>query len=413
MIANGKHLERHRLHVSRIAIITFFFFNGVLTSTFSTRLPTIQANLDLPSGQLGLALLGCTIGGLVAMNIAARIARRLGSKMMVIVGSLCMSISLLLIAYANNLTFLLMALIGFGIGSGAMDIAMNLQGTDIERASGQPMLNSFHACFSVGSLAGALIGSVLATFHLSPEFHFLAIVGIASVSFIWSSRFLMAPKPVQETPENSKEHTPQFGPRLMFLGLIGFCVLLSIGAMYDWSTVYLSGTLHMDAGLAAAGFTIFLTCTALARGIGDNLTKRFGSAILIACSCALSAIGLAIVLLFTWTPIVLCGLGLVGVGLSVPFPLTLSAAGRLSMRDTGSALATVTTWGYAGMIAGPPVLGFIADHIGLRLALTIIFFLCLLAALCAPAARDISVNKETLSGFQSEDSLKPNDQCLH
>ncbi|GHO42387.1 MFS transporter [Ktedonospora formicarum] len=402
MITNGKYLERRCLRVSRIAIITFFFFNGVLTSTFSTRLPAIQAKLALPSGQLGLALLGCTIGGLVAMNIAARIAQRLGSKMMMIVGSLCMGLSLLLIAYANNLPFLLMALIGFGAGSGAMDIAMNLQGTDIEQAYGQPMLNSFHACFSVGSLAGALIGSVLATFNLSPELHFLAIVGIASISFILSSRFLLPPKVVQKTVGRDKGRAPQLGLRLMFLGLIGFCVLLSVGAMYDWSTVYLSGTLHMDAGLAAAGFTIFLTCTALTRGIGDNLTKRFGAAVLIACSCALSAIGLTVVLLFTWTPIVLCGLGLIGIGLSVPFPLTLSAAGRLSTRDSGSALATVTTWGYAGMIAGPPMLGFIADHIGLRLALTVVIFLCLLAALCAPAARIISVKVEALSAIKTE-----------
>lgn len=111
-------------------------------------------------------------------------------------------------------------------------------------------------------------------------------------------------------------------------------------------------------------------------------------------TCLLAAIGLALALMCAWTPAVLFGLGLVGIGLSVPFPLVLSAAGRLAKRERGSALATVTTWGYFGMIAGPPVIGFIADQVGVRLALAPVVVLCVLAALCAPAASTAAAKED-------------------
>jgi MFS family permease len=154
--------------------------------------------------------------------------------------------------------------------------------------------------------------------------------------------------------------------------------------MFDWSAVYLSGTLHAGAGLAAAGFTIFLACMAVGRSVGDALATRFGAALLVRIACSLAAIGLALALVLSRMPAVMFSLGLVGIGLSVPFPLVLSAAGRLAKRDRGSILATVTTGGYFGMIVGPPVIGFIANQMGMRLALAPVVFLCVIAALCAP-----------------------------
>lgn len=133
---------------------------------------------------------------------------------------------------------------------------------------------------------------------------------------------------------------------------------------------------------------------AIGRSVGDSLTTRFGATVLVRIACSLAAIGLALALLCAWTPAVLFGLGLVGIGLSVPFPLVLSAAGRLAKRDRGSTLATVTTWGYLGMIAGPPVIGFLADQGGMRLALAPVVFLCVHAALCAPAASTTAVKKD-------------------
>jgi MFS family permease len=145
---------------------------------------------------------------------------------------------------------------------------------------------------------------------------------------------------------------------------------------------------------------------ALGRGVGDSLLTCFGAAVLVRSACSLAAIGLALALAFAWTPVVLFGLGLAGIGLSVPFPLVLRTAGHLSQQETGSALATVTTWGYVGMLAGPPVIGFVADQGGLRLALALVVFLCVLAALCAPVMGAAAGNEDEGS-LENRASLMP------
>ena len=396
MISNTQREERQRLRLARMAVDIFFFLNGVASATFSARLPAMQMKLALPPGQLGLALLGCTGGGLLAMNIASRVSSRYGSRAITIIAALSTCITLLLVALASTLPIFLLALVLFGAASGAMDVAMNLQGAAIEREYGRSIMNSFHAYFSVGSLAGALLGSMLAALDVKPEPHFFAITVVGCVVFVWSSRFLFSSKEegiVQKQPAKIALSF-QISPTLLLLGVIAFCSLLSVGAMFDWSAVYLSGTLHTGAGLAAAGFTVFLACMAAGRSAGDALTMRFGATILMRIACSLAALGLALALMWTWTPAVLFGLGLVGIGLSVPLPLVSSAAGRLATREGSSALATVTTWGYFGLMAGPSMIGSIADRVGVRLALAPVVVLCVLAALCAPAASATALKKD-------------------
>ncbi|GCE31802.1 hypothetical protein KDA_72860 [Dictyobacter alpinus] len=379
--------EKWRLHLARMAVNIYFFVNGVLTATFSTRLPTLQMKLALPPGQLGLALLGCTIGGLLAISIAGHVSSRFGSKVITIIAALAMCVSLSLITLAPTLPLFLLALIFFGVASGAMDVTMNFQGTDVEQAYGRSIMNSFHAYFSVGSLTGASLGSLLAAFDVQPETHFFAIAIAGGAALVWSTRFLLASqqKQVADKQPVLKALSAQISPTLILLGIIAFCSLLSVGALFDWSAVYISSNLHTGTGLAAAGFTTFLACMALGRSVGDRMAERFGAPRLVRIACALAASGLTLALAFPWAPAVFFGLGLVGIGLSIPFPLVLSAAAHHAGPDKDVALATVTTWGYAGMIVGPPMIGFLAEQAGMRLALVPVVLLCLIAALCAPA----------------------------
>ena len=386
MASGSRPGERRHLGMARMAVSVFFFLNGVMSAALSTRLPALQLKLALLPDQLGLALLGCTIGGLAATIIAARLSRRFGSRMITIIGAICMGGALLSTAWAPTFLILIVALVFFGAGGGALDISMNTQATDVERGFGRSMLNSFYSCFSVGSLMSALFGSMLAAFDVRPEFHFLAIAIIASVGIAWSLRFLLPSEPLPAIPREQEQSGRKLALSrpLILLGVIAFCALLSVGAMFDWSAVYLSTTLHTGAGWAAAGFATFLACMALGRSVGDRMAMRFGKARLLRCACLLAALGLTLALLLPWAPVALVGLGLAGIGLAVPFPLVISAAGRLSTHDRGSALATITTWGYGGMIAGPAVIGFVANRVELRVALALVVLLCVLAAFCAP-----------------------------
>lgn len=190
MVSNVQREEKRRLRLARMAVDIFFFLNGVMSATFSTRLPAVQMKLVLPPGQLGLALLGCTIGGLFAMNIAGRVSSRFESKGITTIAALSACITLPLVALAPTMPLFLLALVLFGAGSGAMEVTMNLQGTAVEREYGRSILNSFHAYFSVGSLAGALLGSILAALDVQPGPHFFAITVVGCVVLVWSSRFL-------------------------------------------------------------------------------------------------------------------------------------------------------------------------------------------------------------------------------
>lgn len=408
MTIDYKSRDRQRLRQARIAVAAFFFANGVMMATLPTRLPTLQAKLSLPPGQLGLALLGSTVGGLVAMNIAGRVSKRFGSKAITTLAAIGMCIALPLLAFAPNLPLLILALVLDGISNGAMDVTMNIQGADVEQAYDRPIFNSFHACFSVGSLVGALVGNILAALNILPELHFLAIAIVICAGIIWTSRYLVT-SPPEASGERAKRTPPlRLSRTLMMLGIIAFCSMLSVGAMFDWSALYMSGTLHTDAGLAATGFAAFLFCMAMGRSLGDYLVTRIRAATLVRLACSLAAMGLALALLFTWIPLVLFGLGLVGFGLSVPFPLVLSATSHMYRQDTGSALSIVTTYGYFGMIAGPPVIGFIADQLGLRLALALVVSLCVIAALCGSA-----VNTTATKGTSHPETTQTSHETSH
>jgi MFS family permease len=157
--------------------------------------------------------------------------------------------------------------------------------------------------------------------------------------------------------------------------------------MADWSAIYLNGTLRSGVGLAAAGYAAFSVVMALGRGVGDQLTVRLGPRTMMQLGGLVAAIGLTLALVSAWIPLALFGFGLVGAGLSVVFPLTLSVAGRTSKQAAGTAIAAVATCGYVGFLVGPPVIGFMADALSLRVALGFVVLLSLCAAVCARSVR--------------------------
>jgi MFS family permease len=179
---------------------------------------------------------------------------------------------------------------------------------------------------------------------------------------------------------------------LLTLGVIAFCVLLGEGAMADWSAVYLRDITGAGPGLAAAGYAAFSLAMASGRVVGDRLTLRAGPARLVRAGGTLAALGLATALLFSspWAAII--GFGTVGAGLSIAFPLALTMASVLPGTTPGPAIATVSTFGYAGFLAGPPLIGFVAQAITLRGGLAVVVVTCLVVAGLAGGFRRATTN---------------------
>ncbi len=367
---------------ARIAVAVLFFLNGVALASWAARIPAIQSKLALSPGELGVALLGVAAGALVAMNLSGYLAARFGSKFVTTIAALCLCVTLPLLALASTLPILIVALVLFGGSNGAMDVAMNTQGVAVEKGYRRPILNSFHAFYSFGALTGAFVGGLVASRGISPWPHFLSIAVLCAVLTLFASRFLL---PAQADAHGKSTAFARPTRALLALGLIAFCVVLGEGAIADWSAIYLNGTLRTGAGLAVAGYAAFSIVMAIGRGVGDQLTARLGAKMMVRLGGLIAAAGLTLALLVTWVPLVLVGFGMVGAGFSVVFPITLSAAGRTTKQASGTAIAAVATCGYVGLLAGPPIIGFAADLVGLRIALSFIVILSLLAALFAYA----------------------------
>jgi predicted MFS family arabinose efflux permease len=347
------------------------------------RIPEAQEKLGLGEGALSIALLGAAVGALASMVVAGWLATRLGSRPVVGVCAVLLCLSLAPLALAPGLAILVAALVFAGASNGALDVSMNAQAVAVEERYGRPIMSSFHAAFSLGGLAGAAGGGLVAAGGVGIEPHLLgvSVLGLVPVYFLY--RTLLPAE-----ADRGGEMEPAFvrpTRALVGLGAISFCVLLGEGAMSDWSAVYLKDTLGTGPGFAAAGYAAFSLAMAAGRLSGDALISRFGAANLVRVCGALAALGLGVSLLVGHPLLSLVGFACAGVGFSVVFPAALSAAGRSEEMPTGPALAAVSTSGYFGFLVGPPVIGFIAEGFGLGAGLFVVVALSAAIVLLAGA----------------------------
>jgi MFS family permease len=346
-----------------------FFTNGVVIGTWVVRIPAIKERLNLGEGLLGVALLGAAVGALVAMPVVGALVSRFGSRRIVGVSALALTVVLLTPGLASSLPLLVLAVVLLGAANGGLDVAMNAQAVAVERGYGRSIMSSFHAAWSFGGLGGAALGGLLASRGIGPLPHFSAVAVLAAIAFAAAYGALLP-----SGADASEEGAPAFARptrALLGLGIISFCVLLGEGAMGDWSAVYMDDTLRTGPGFAAAGYAAFSLSMAFGRLFGDRFTELLGPTTLVRTCGAIAAVGLGVALAAAHPYVALAGFACAGAGFSIVFPTALSAAGRTS-GPTGPALAAVTTAAYTGFLVGPPFIGFMAELTGLGYALYLV-----------------------------------------
>lgn len=357
-----------------MAVVCFFFANGAVFGSWAARLPAVQERLDLADAELGVALLGIGLGALVAMPPAGALAARAGSRHPTTVAAVAQCATLPLLATVPNLEGLIAATILFGIWASVLDLSMNAQAVAVERAYGRPIMSSFHGFFSVGGFAGAGGASLAVSLDLSLAQHFLVTAILIGGLALVSGRALV--------PDAESRAAPLFArptSSLLALGAVAFCVLLSEGAVADWSAVYLHNVTHADPAIAALGFAMFSIAMTVGRLVGDRVTTRLGPVRVVRLGAAFAAAGLSIGLLVENPAVAIAGFVCVGLGIAVTFPLVMSASSRRHDQAPAAALAAVSTAGYTGFLVGPPLIGFIAGATNLRLGLSVVVVLCLSA----------------------------------
>ena len=368
--------------MARLAVLAIFFLNGVGVATWVVRIPAIKEKLSLSEGLLGLALLGVAVGAIGSMTVAGWLIARFGSRPVVGAVALLFALALVPLSLAPNLPLLVLALVFFGAMNGSLDVSMNAQAVAIEREYGTPIMSSFHASFSLGGLAGAGAGGLVASLGVGVAPHFFGVAALLALAVLVARREMLP----AEVDAGGSGGGPSFARptrALLGLGVISFCVLLGEGAIGDWSAVYLRSTLLTGPGFAAAGYAAFSLMMVAGRITGDRLTEYLGPVLLVRLGGAVAAVGLGLSLAVGHPLVALAGFASAGAGFSIVFPLALSAAGRTKETAAGPALAAVSTLGYTGFLAGPPVIGFLAQLSNLGAAL---FVVVLLSAAIVPLA---------------------------
>lgn len=361
------------------AVSAMFMLNGVAFANWATRIPAVRERLALSESALGFALLGTAVGAMFAFRAAGPLIVRFGSRAITRVSAVLLCVTLPLPALAPSYALLVTGLLLLGVTNGLMDVAMNAQAVEVERRAGRPILSAFHGMFSLGGLIGAATGALAAAGALSPAANLLLVAGILAVPAVLSGRVLLPDAPV--VPPAADAPRERRSTQIILLGLVAFCSSVGEGAMADWSAVYLRDDLHTSASVAAIGYAAFSLAMLIGRFSGDRLTQRLGMGRVMTAAGLVVAIGLGAALLANVPAAMMVGFACVGAGLSVVVPLVFRAGTSVPGVSPGQALATLATMSYGGFLAGPPVIGFIADRFTLRVGLAVVAALAVMIVL--------------------------------
>ncbi|WP_238149648.1 MFS transporter [Dyella jiangningensis] len=373
--------EARSLGAARRATRVIFLVSGIGMSAWAPMVPYAKARLGLDDAQLGLALLVFGGGSMLSMPFVGWLAHKLGNRALIVVSGLLMCLALPALAMASSIAMLVAALFYFGVMLGAVDVAMNAHAVDVERLDGGRLMSGFHGLFSVGGLTGAAVVSGLLAMGLSLPIAATAVAVVLLSLVLWLRRDLLDDAPVATETEKSTFGMPH--ALAWLLGLMCFASFLAEGAMLDWSAVFLRDFRGFAAASAGFGYACFSVAMALGRLTGDRLIARFGPVWAVRTGAALAVAGFLMVALAPGAFAALGGFVLIGLGASNIVPVMFSAAGRLPGTPPAIAIATATTLGYAGLLSGPALIGFVAHASSLPAAFAAVAGLLVLVGLSA------------------------------
>jgi fucose permease len=352
-----------------------FFLNGLVLASWVPYIPLVKAVQGLRDGALGGVLLAMAAGAVIVLPLAGWLVGRHGSRRVTLLAAAALALALPLPLVAPSALLVAVALGLLGVANATLDVAMNAQGVAVEATLGRPALSGFHGLFSLGGLTGAAVAAGTMAAGIAALPHVLAVT-LGSLAVLLGLRGGLLPTPPSTGPQLPGLAWPSRS--LLGLGGLSFCALLAEGAMGDWSAVYLHDNLGAPPAMAAGAFAAFSLAMAVGRFSGDALLARLGPVRLLRLSGGVAAMGLAAALAVGRPAAAIAGASLVGLGLANSVPLVFGAAGRVPGSPTGRSLAAVATTGYGGFLAGPPVIGLVADAIGLPIALGLVALACAL-----------------------------------
>jgi MFS family permease len=376
---------------ARNAVLATFFINGFALASWAARIPAVRQALHLGPAKLGLILLSASLGSLLALPTSGGLVQRFGAQRVVIAAAALEGLGLLLMAVGagvlDTVPLVVLGLFLMGLGNGNWDVAMNVDGAEVERLLGRSVMPRFHASFSLGTVAGAAVGSAAAYLGVGILPHLAVVAVLIAVLGGLSVRGFLPVSPAEEKPAAATALSAWGEPRVIVIGLMVLAMALTEGVANDWLGVAMVDGYGAPAWLGAAAFALFVAAMTVGRVTGTVLLDAFGRLRVLWGSQAVAGVGVLLVVLGRVPALVALGILLWGLGASLGFPVGMSAAADDPAR-AAARVSVVATIGYTAFLCGPPLLGFLGSHFGVLQALLVVSVVLVPSAFAVPAARN-------------------------
>ncbi len=382
------------LRPAMLATFAIFGLNGLVFASWAARIPAASAALGLSSGQMGTLLLVGAIGSVLSLPLAGAVSARVGTANTVRVGGAAAALAAATVAAGLAIQSVPLTGAGlflFGAGVALWDVAQNIEGAAVEHRLNRTIMPRFHAAFSGGAFLGAMLGAGLAALAVELPAHLVAVSILSLIVSLWIPRYFLPSAPVAPGTPAAAAAGNRFAawaePRTLLIGLVVLGAALTEGAANDWVAKASVDGLGTSESTGAVMFAVFVAAMTALRFVGGGFIDRYGRVRVLQASLGTSLAGL---LLFVFAPnVLLAGVGAVlwGAGAALGFPMGMSAAAD-DQRHAAARVSVVSTIGYTAFLAGPPLLGYLGDLVGIRTALLAVGVAVLASFIVAPAARE-------------------------
>lgn len=354
-----------------------FLVGGFAVSCWAPLVPYAKQRLAVDEGVIGVLLLCIGIGSLVAMSLTGMLSSRFGTRPVVLVSGFGLAAVLPWLAIASTPVTLGVALLLFGATLGSLDVAMNIHAVEVERDAGVPLLSGFHAQYSLGGFAGAAFMTLLLSAGLGPVWCVLigAVLMVLTMFVSWSR--LLKTRTADGEPHFALPHGV-----VLVIAALAAIMFLAEGALLDWSALLITGMGLVDVEQGGLGYMLFSIAMTLMRFTGDALTARLGDRAIMLWGSLVAIAGFVLLLLAPVVAVSMAAFILIGLGAANVVPVLFRLAGSQKVMPPALAIAAITTTGYAGILLGPAIIGFVANEVGLPMAFWMIPALLLLVPLC-------------------------------
>ncbi|GGL86104.1 MFS transporter [Nakamurella endophytica] len=394
-------LSREAVRAWRNAVFLIFALSGLAVATWLSRNPAIRDLLHASTAQMGWVVFGIAAGSIVGLTLSSHVLAVAGPRATILGCLLVLSGGLVFAGVgASVLTSMVWVIVGlavFGAANGMLDVSMNVEGAANERALGRTVMPLFHASFSIGTMAGAGLGGLAERLHVPVLAHTAVIAGVLVLGALVAVPRL---QPHPDAPAEPAEDADGHGvsgwrsrlaiwrdSRTVFIGLIVLGMAFAEGSANDWLALAMVDGHGVSNATGAFVFGVFVTAMTVGRIVGVTVLDRFGRVPVLRATAGLAAVGLTLLIVAPAPWLAVVGVVLWGLGASLGFPVGMSAAAD-DPATAAARVSAVATIGYCAFLVGPPLIGFVGEHVGLLRALLLVLVLVALAGLTSGAGRE-------------------------